>query len=136
MSVIANRALLGSSPSARAQFRLEAVGITISRYGLVLVLLLNRALEVYGRGSGGHSTADCAQPAHVLDVRDFRCTWRFEFDRHSRNHRCLAVGAPASFCGRIIRGQSRLHRDVSVDYKFSALDARGRAMELRFADIG
>src|ERR1700740_2808321 len=135
MSVIANRALLGSSPSARAQFRLEAVGITISRYGLVLVLLLNRALEVYGRGSGWHSTADCEQPAHVMDVRDFRCTWRFEFDRHNRNHRCLAVGAPASFCGCIIRGQSRMHRDISVDHKSSALDARCRGVELRFAHI-
>ena len=40
MNAIANRPLLGSSPSARAQFRLGAVGIKISRYGLVLVLLL------------------------------------------------------------------------------------------------
>jgi len=40
MNAIANQALLGLSPSARAQFRLGAVGITISRYGLVLVLLL------------------------------------------------------------------------------------------------
>ena len=40
MNAIVNRALLGSSPSVRAQFGLEAVGITISRYGLVLVLLL------------------------------------------------------------------------------------------------
>src|SRR6201997_5632149 len=40
MNAIANQALLGSSLSARAQFRLRAVGITISRYGLVLVLLL------------------------------------------------------------------------------------------------
>jgi uncharacterized membrane protein YkgB len=40
MNATTNHALLGSSPSARAQFRLEAVGITISRYGLVAVLLL------------------------------------------------------------------------------------------------
>jgi uncharacterized membrane protein YkgB len=40
MNAIVNHAVLGSSPSARAKFRLEAVGITISRYGLVLVLLL------------------------------------------------------------------------------------------------
>jgi len=40
MNAITNRALLGSSPSARVKFRLETVGITISRYGLVAVLLL------------------------------------------------------------------------------------------------
>jgi uncharacterized membrane protein YkgB len=40
MNAIINHALLGSSPSARVKFRLEAVGITISRYGLVAVLLL------------------------------------------------------------------------------------------------
>jgi uncharacterized membrane protein YkgB len=53
MSVIANRALLGSSPSARAQFRLEAVGITISRYGLVLVLTLIGLLKFTAAEAAG-----------------------------------------------------------------------------------
>jgi len=53
MNAIANRALLGSSPSARAQFRLEAVGITISRYGLVLVLLLIGLLKFTAAEAAG-----------------------------------------------------------------------------------
>jgi len=53
MNAIANHALLGSSPSARAQFRLEAVGITISRYGLVLVLLLIGLLKFTAAEAAG-----------------------------------------------------------------------------------
>ena len=53
MNAIANRALLGSSPSARAQFRLEAVGITISRYGLVLVLTLIGLLKFTAAEAAG-----------------------------------------------------------------------------------
>jgi reactive chlorine resistance protein C len=53
MNAIANRALLGSSPSARTQFRLEAVGITISRYGLVLVLLLIGLLKFTAAEAAG-----------------------------------------------------------------------------------
>jgi len=40
MNAIVNQAMLESSLSARARFGLEAVGITISRYGLVAALLL------------------------------------------------------------------------------------------------
>jgi reactive chlorine resistance protein C len=53
MNAMANRALLGSSPSARTQFRLEAVGITISRYGLVLVLLLIGLLKFTAAEAAG-----------------------------------------------------------------------------------
>ena len=53
MNAIANRTLLGSSPSARAQFRLEVVGITISRYGLVLVVLLIGLLKFTAAEAGG-----------------------------------------------------------------------------------
>jgi len=53
MNAIANQALLGSSPSARAQFRLGAVGITISRYGLVLVLLLIGLLKFTAAEAAG-----------------------------------------------------------------------------------
>src|ERR1700747_311056 len=39
-NAIVNQAMLESSLSTKARFELEAVGIAISRYGLVLVLLL------------------------------------------------------------------------------------------------
>jgi uncharacterized membrane protein YkgB len=62
MNAIANQALLGSSPSARAQFRLEAVGITISRYGLVLVLLLIGLLKFTAAEAAGIQTLIAHSP--------------------------------------------------------------------------
>ena len=53
MSAISNQALFESSPSARAQFTLGAVGITISRYGLVLVLLLIGLLKFTAAEAAG-----------------------------------------------------------------------------------
>ena len=53
MNAIVNQALLGSSPSARAQLRLGAVGITISRYGLVLVVLLIGLLKFTAAEAAG-----------------------------------------------------------------------------------
>ena len=99
----------------------------------MLVVLLIGLLKFTAAEAAGIQPLIAHSPSHVMDVRDFRSPWRFEFDRHNRNHRCLAVGAPASFCGCIIRGQSRMHRDISVDHKFSALDARCRGVELRSA---
>jgi reactive chlorine resistance protein C len=61
MNAIANQALLGSSPSARAQFRLEAVGIT-SRYGLVLVLLLIGLLKFTAAEAAGIQTLIAHSP--------------------------------------------------------------------------
>lgn len=53
MNAIVNQAVLESSPSARARFGFEAVGIAISRYGLVLVLLLIGLLKFTAAEAAG-----------------------------------------------------------------------------------
>jgi reactive chlorine resistance protein C len=74
MNAITNHALLGSSPSARVKFRLEAAGITISRYGLVAVLLLIGFLKFTAAEAVGIQPLVAHSPLMswmytVLDVR-------------------------------------------------------------------
>jgi uncharacterized membrane protein YkgB len=53
MNAIVNQVVLESSLSARARFGLEAIGIAISRYGLVLVLLLIGLLKFTAAEAAG-----------------------------------------------------------------------------------
>jgi reactive chlorine resistance protein C len=53
MNAMVNQAMLESSLSAKARFELEAVGIAISRYGLVLVLLLIGLLKFTAAEAAG-----------------------------------------------------------------------------------
>jgi uncharacterized membrane protein YkgB len=135
MDTSVDEVIAASYRSVRAQLRLEVLGAWITRYGLVVVLLLIGFLKF---------TAAEATGIQPLVAHSPLMSWMYTVFSVQGVSNLIGVieiaiaillalrpiSAKASFVG------SREHRNISADNELSVVDAWRRANESRVAGIG
>jgi Protein of unknown function, DUF417 len=101
---------------------LEAVGIHVSRYGLVLTLLLIGALKFTVGEARGIQPLVANSPANVLALSNLQPSGRFQPNRSDRNRRCPAHRRAAAFGEALFHWQPWGRHHIRVDSEFSLVD--------------
>ncbi len=126
----AEEALVKALMRANARTSLERLGIHVSRYGLVVTLLLIGVLkftageEVHSWRGARHPAAGGEQSADVLALSNLQPSRRFQSNRSHRDRCCPAYRPAAAFHKALFHRQQRGHHHVRGDGEFSHLDTR------------